>query len=566
MPSMLPPGSDRALPPRPNAPALEGRALQAATWVLESPAGAALAAYVFSLFDLGRFRRHDPGTEPAYWPEPPRGDPPAAVPTPEALAQRVNAWADALQQAGVPSRALAFAQAYRTGRWTPEDAARAFLAAWARSEQEGPALRAFIQVHAEDVREQARRSAERWAQGRPLSVLDGVPVAVKDETPVRGYATTWGIRARAHVRAREDAEAVARLRALGALIVGKTNMHEGGIGVTGHNVHYGTARNPYAPHYYPGGSSSGSAVATVAGLVPLALGADAGGSIRVPAALSGGVGLKPTFGRVPPAQESLAWSVGHLGPMAALPGDVALLWAAIAGPSPAWPATQGQPPLTMPVWRPDLRDLTLGVDEVWAQQAAPEVQAAFGALLAQFQSQGARVQPVTLPDVAEAFLAHLVLAGVEISTALARLPRRDLGWEVRNTTALARYFRGLDYLHALRWRRRWSQHVDAALRDVDVLLTPATIRPSAAIPEGEVVDIKLMADLMHYVSVFNLSGHPAIVFPMGYTGDGRPIGVQAVGRYWDEATLLRLAWVAQQLVPRRAPLRDYGPEAGPPEA
>ncbi|NPA06913.1 MAG: amidase [Chloroflexi bacterium] len=556
MTQALPLSPARSLPPRPKTPALEGPALQATTWLLESPVGSPLAAYIFHLVDMARFRRSRPDAEPSYLPELPRATNPATRPTPEALAQRVNAWAEALQRAGGLSHALAYTQGYRNGQWTPLDAVDAFLAAWARSEQEPPALRAFIQVHADDAREQARRSSERWARGEPLSVLDGVLVAIKDETPVQGYATTWGIRARAHAVAPRDAEVVARLRALGAIIVGKTNMHEGGIGVTGHNMHYGTARNPYAPKYYPGGSSSGSAVATVAGLVPFALGADAGGSIRVPAALSGGVGLKPTFGRVPAAYESLAWSIGHVGPMAALPGDVALLWAAIAGPG-ADAASQHQPELTMPTWRERLDGLTLGVDEGWAQQATPEIQAAFTALVAQLQAQGARVRNIILPDVAEAFLAHLVIAGVELTSSLRRLARADLGWEVRNTTALARYFTGLDYIHALRWRRRWSAHVEAALQEVDVLLLPATVRPSTPIPEQEVVDLGLMTDLMYYVSVFNLSGHPAITFPIGYTEDGRPLAAQAVGRYWDEATLLRLAWVAQQMVPRRSPLRDY---------
>ncbi|NPA31059.1 MAG: amidase, partial [Chloroflexi bacterium] len=292
-----------------NAPVLRGASLQALVLTLESPLGAPLAGHTFRLMDVPRFRAAAVDDAPLFQPAPPAHAEP--VPRPhEALA----AWAQSLQDAGVPSRILDYHRAYQEGRWDPRSAADAFLRAWAASEQEAPALRAFTAVHPDDLRAQAEAAAQRWRAGQPLSVLDGVPIAVKDETAVRGYATTWGIRAREDRVAEQDATVVARLRALGALIVGKTNMHEGGIGVTGHNVHYGTARNPYAPEHYPGGSSSGSAVAVVAGLVPAALGGDAGGSIRVPAAFSGGVGLKPTFGRVSRhSSEPLDWSVAHLG-------------------------------------------------------------------------------------------------------------------------------------------------------------------------------------------------------------------------------------------------------------
>ncbi len=545
-----------------HAPVLRGAALQAVVLALESPLGGPLAEHTFRLMGLGQFRRAAVDDDPLFQPAPPRS---AEAPPPPA--ETLAAWARSLETAGVPSRILAFHRAYREGRWTPVDAADAFLRAWAASEQEAPALRAFTAVHAEDLRAQAEAATQRWQQGQPLSVLDGVPIAVKDETAVQGYPTTWGIRAREDRRAPQDATVVARLRALGALIVGKTNMHEGGIGVTGHNVHYGTARNPYAPDHYPGGSSSGSAVATVAGLVPAALGGDAGGSIRVPAAFCGGVGLKPTFGRVSRfSPEPLDWSVAHLGPLAALPGDAALLLAAVAGPDPRDPATQGQPRLQPPAWDADLHGLTVGVYWPWFRHAAPEVVAANEVLVQALARAGAQVREVVLPDLAEVFAAHLVVTGTELAATLGTLPRAALGWEVRNTTALARYFRAADLLHAQRWRARWVRHVEAALAQVDVLLTPATGLAAPRIPpdEAEVSNLGQMAAIMRFVSPFNLSGHPAMVFPAGYTPDGRPVGMQAIGRYWDEAPLLRLAWVAGTLVERRPPRRDYSAQTLPP--
>ncbi len=545
-----------------HAPVLRGASLQALVLALESPLGAPLAAHTFRLMEVPRFRAAAVDDAPLFQPTPPA----RAEPFPP-QADLVATWAQSLEAAGVPSRILAFHRAYQAGVWDPIAAADAFLRAWAASEQEAPALRAFTAVRADDLRAQAEASAQRWRAGRPLSVFDGVPIAIKDETAVQGYATTWGIRAREDRVAEHDATVVARLRALGALIVGKTNMHEGGIGVTGHNVHYGTARNPYAPAHYPGGSSSGSAVAVVAGLVPAAMGGDAGGSIRVPAAFSGGVGLKPTFGRVSRhSAEPLDWSVAHLGPLAAQPGDAALLLAAVAGPDPADPATQGQPGLQPPAWQADLSDLTLGVYWPWFRHAAAEVVTANEAMVQAFARAGAQVREVVLPDVAAAFVAHLVVTGTELATTLGSLPRAALGWEVRNTTALARYFRAADLLHAQRWRARWVRTLQAAFEQVDVLLTPATGIAAPPIPpaEEEVSDLGQMAAIMRFVSVFNLSGHPAITFPVGYTPDGRPLAMQAIGRYWDEATLLRLAWVASGLVEPRPPRRDYAALAGPP--
>jgi Asp-tRNA(Asn)/Glu-tRNA(Gln) amidotransferase A subunit family amidase len=172
------------------------------------------------------------------------------------------------------------------------------LDAIAASDAANPPLRAYIAVNREDVLQQAAAATKRFSTGAPLSILDGIPVAVKDELDMVPYPTTAGTAFLGRHPASSDATVVARLRAAGALLIGKANMHEIGMGVTGLNPIYGTPRNPYATHCHTGGSSSGSAAAVAAGLCPLALAADGGGSIRIPAALCGVVGLKPTYGRV----------------------------------------------------------------------------------------------------------------------------------------------------------------------------------------------------------------------------------------------------------------------------
>ena len=170
----------------------------------------------------------------------------------------------------------------------------------------------MIAVNRDDVMKQAREATQRIKAGKPLSIFDGVPVAVKDELDMVPYPTTVGTSFLGKSPAKEDATVVARMRAAGALLVGKTNMHEIGINVTGLNPHHGTTRNPYNTDHFTGGSSSGSATAVAAGLVPVAIGADGGGSIRIPASFCGVFGLKPTFGRVSEhGAAPLCWSVAH---------------------------------------------------------------------------------------------------------------------------------------------------------------------------------------------------------------------------------------------------------------
>lgn len=455
-----------------------------------------------------------------------------------------------------------YAAAYRAGRTTPEEVAQRALAAIEASDASDPPLRAFVAVQREDVLRQAREATERIRQGRALGVFDGVPVAIKDEVDMVPYPTTVGTAFLGKEPARQDATAVARLRAAGALLLGKTNMHEIGIGVTGLNPHHGTVRNPYDPAHFTGGSSSGSAAAVAAGLCPVALGADGGGSIRIPASFCGVVGLKPTFGRVSERGAApLCWSVAHLGPLAATATDAALGYAAIAGPDPGDPMSRHQPEVTLAGWnRLDLGDLTLGVYWPWFRHATAEVVAACEALLGQLERMGARVREVVLPDLEAARVAHTITIATEMAQALDYAHEthgREHGLDVRLNLALACEFKALDYVQAQRVRTRTSAHFNAALEQVDAIVTPATALaapaiPRAALPHGE-SDLSTLVEIMRFATPANMTGLPAIAFPAGYSAAGLPIGMQAIGRAWQEATLLRLALAAEQAVERRAP-------------
>jgi Asp-tRNA(Asn)/Glu-tRNA(Gln) amidotransferase A subunit family amidase len=453
-----------------------------------------------------------------------------------------------------------FAAAYRSGALSPVDIAERFLDCVKRSDAAGPPLRAFIAVDADDLRAQARASAERYRDGRPVGPLDGVPIAVKDELDQTPHPTTVGTRFLRQVPAR-DATAVARLRAAGALLVGKTNMQEAGLGVTGINPHHGTARNPHDPWRVTGGSSSGSAAAVAAGLCPVAVSADAGGSIRVPSALCGLVGLKPTFGGVSEAgAATLGWSIAHVGAIGATARDVALAYLAMAGPDPLDPNTLRQPPALAPDFGAGVAGLTIGVYRPWFEDAAPDIVAACRRTLDSLTRLGAKVRDVELPDLHLVRPAHLVTVAVEWATGFGnvhRRHRREFGHDVRLILALASALRPTDYVHAQRLRRRICSHFAAALREVDVIATPTTaitappLRPDA-LASGE-SDFTTLDLLSRFATAANLTGHPAISFPAGHEGQGLPVGLQLIGRPWREDVLLRVAGAAETLVERRPP-------------
>ena len=356
-------------------------------------------------------------------------EPPTFLPLAEAAAPAVSPMPAAELEAalppyvpGIPFKTVRdYAQAYRSGATTPEEVAARVLAAIKASDAADLPLRAFIANDADDVLAQARAATARIRAGSPLSVFDGVPVAIKDEVDQTPYPTTVGTTFLGRQPAAQDATAVARLRAAGALLIGKANMHEIGINPNGCNAHYGPARNPYDPARDSGGSSSGPAVAVAAGLCPVSLGADGGGSIRIPASLCGLVGLKPTFGRVSEfGAAPLDWSVAHLGPIGATVEDVALAYAVIAGPDPRDPNSQHQPDVTLAGWTaPDLRGLTLGIYTPWFRHAAPAVVAACETMLAHFRQAGAEVREVTIPELDAMRLAHVITILSEMMTSMA---------------------------------------------------------------------------------------------------------------------------------------------------
>lgn len=542
-------------------PRLGTTALRALVALVENPVtGPLLTEKLKRDGGLTRLRDLDVDEPPTFYPLLPPGDSPAPAFVPRA--------GDAAHQPpgfhfpGIDD----YTAAYRSGHATPEQVAERFLEQWARSDADAPPLRAFICVERDDLLALARASSERWRAGRPLGAFDGVPVAVKDEMDQFGYRTTVGTKFLGATRATADATVVARLRAAGAMLVGKANMHEIGINVTGLNPHHGTTRNPYHDGHHTGGSSSGPATAVAAGLVPVAIGADGGGSIRIPAALCGVVGIKPTFGRVSESGAApLCWSVAHIGPIAASVRDCARAYALIAGPDPSDANTLNHPAMEIDDGQPaSLAGVRLGVFWPWFRHASSGVVERCERLVAALAGHGASVHEVDIRELDAIRVAHIATITGEMAAAMAPYRRahgRDFSLDARVNLAIARTFSAAEYTMAQRVRSRAIAAFQYALSGVDAIVTPATgqvaprVNPATQ-PHGE-SDLSTTTEIMRFAFPANLTGHPAISFPAGYGADGLPVGLQAIGRAWGERILFRIAAVAETLVDRAAPRRWY---------
>jgi Asp-tRNA(Asn)/Glu-tRNA(Gln) amidotransferase A subunit family amidase len=389
---------------------------------------------------------------------------------------------------------------------------------------------------------------------------------VKDELDQAGYPTTAGTKFIGTSKATRDATVVARMRAAGALLVGKTNMHELGINVTGLNPHHGTTRNPYDDRYHTGGSSSGPATVVAAGLAPVAIGADGGGSIRMPSAMCGIVGLKATFGRISEhGAFPLCWSLAHIGPMTATVRDCARTYELIAGPDPLDALSLGHPAVEIDEAPPaDLRGVTLGVYWPWFRHATPEVVQHCESLVGALVARGATLREVELPELDLLRVAHIVTITSEMVAAMMPYDgqhRHDFGLDARANLASARGATAAEYVKAQRIRTRAIATFQRAFANIDAIVTPSTavvaplINPSAQ-PYGE-SDLSTTTEIMRFAFPSNFTGHPAISFPAGYSAGGLPIGLQAIGRPWGERMLLRIAAAAEQIVERKAPRRWY---------
>ena len=357
-----------------------------------------------------------------------------------------------------------------------------------------------------------------------------------------------------------DAAAVERLKRAGAVLLGKTNLHELAYGTTSANAHYGPVHNPWRHGHHPGGSSGGSAAAVAAGMAYAALGSDTGASVRQPAACCGIVGIKPTFGRVSKhGALPLSWSQDHVGPLTRSVRDAALMMQLLAGHDPRDPTTTLHP---VPDFAAGLEDgargRRLGVARrYFFENCDPEVIGAVEAALPVFEEQGALVEDIELPDMSAVFTAGTITVAVEgaaYHAADLRTRPEAFSAELRAAFELGGFYRAVDYVQAQRLRRQLMAETNRALAGFDAVLMPTSPFPATPIVGGP--PHHALARVQNTMP-FNVLGLPALSLPCGFTADGLPIGLQIVGHAFDEAGILRIAHAYEQATDwhrRRPPL------------
>ena len=417
-----------------------------------------------------------------------------------------------------------------------------------------PKLNAFITVTAEHALAQAKKADDELANGTDRGPLHGIPISLKDLYRTKGIRTTGGsLLYRDHVPD-FDCAVVEKLNAAGAVMVGKTGLHELAYGVTSNNPHFGPVRNPWNTECIPGGSSGGAGAAVSAGMSFLSMGSDTGGSIRIPASYCGTVGLKPTYGLVSRyGVLPLGSSLDHMGPLNSCVRDAALTLAAIVGEderdesSVARATTSYLPPENI-----DLKGIRIGVpDNFFTERVDPAVMARLRAMVQLAAGFGAQAEVVRVPDMEAINVIGRVILLSEASALMEphAKDRTSFGTDVRALLDQGMLLPATDYVNAQRLRSVYRRHFLALFQSIDVLFTPTTpltapkIGQATVLLDGQEEDTRLAST--RFVRGINVVGFPALSIPCGFDKGGLPIGLQIVGKPFDEVTILRVGAVLE---------------------
>jgi aspartyl-tRNA(Asn)/glutamyl-tRNA(Gln) amidotransferase subunit A len=442
------------------------------------------------------------------------------------------------------------AKLVKTRQISPVELAQAHLA---RIAQLDPRLNCFITITPEIALQQAREAESEIGRGNYRGALHGIPLALKDLFETQGIRTTAGSTFFAEYIPETDAAVVQKLRQAGAVMLGKLNMHEIALGVTNENPHYGDCCNPWDLKRMTGGSSGGNAAALAAGLCMGAMGSDTGGSIRIPASLCGVVGLKPTYGRVSlRGVIPLSWNLDHAGPMARCVQDVAMLLQSMAGydPQDAWS-------VDMPVW--DYLSLPEQGIKGWRIGLAAndyftdpeivnsEVNEAVQLAAHVFEKLGAIVEEVSFPNAWEAAMVNGLMTPSDGAAfhhqRLAENPQ-GFGADVLKRLQAGAAYSSTEYILARRMQTILRCQFSEFFNEFDLLLTPTT--PITAPERGAADPVDRPRLLTRFTAPFNLTGLPALSVPCGWSSEKLPIGLQVVGRTWEEAKVLTAGWLYEQ--------------------
>jgi aspartyl-tRNA(Asn)/glutamyl-tRNA(Gln) amidotransferase subunit A len=434
-----------------------------------------------------------------------------------------------------------------------EELTKTFLA---RIETFDRRLNTYLTVSCERALLDARRADEEISRGYYRGALHGIPISLKDLFLTRGIRTTAGSKTLIDWYPRQDGTVVRKLHQNGAILLGKTGLHEWAYGGTSDNPHFGPIHNPWAINRIPGGSSGGSAAALAAGLCSVSLGTDTGGSVRLPAAFCGVVGLKPTFGLVSRrGVVPLSWSADHVGPMARTVRDCAVTLQIIAG----YDCLDGSSaPVTIPNYTKNLKigveGLRIGVlTSPYYTPPDSDVAQAFQKALYVFRELGAEIQEIPFERAREAGRAHALLTAVEASHIHQRwldTHRNDYSEEIADLLTLGFTYSRDEYVQAMQFSRTITRFLKEVLSNVDVLTLPTNgfgappIGQDRITIEGKSIDIKRA--MLRYMSLFNYTGMPSISIPCGMTAEGLPIGLQIAGQHFDEVKILQVAYAYEQ--------------------
>lgn len=425
-------------------------------------------------------------------------------------------------------------------------------AALSRAAVVAPDLECLVATYAEEALCVADAADAELAVSGPRSPLHGVPFVAKDIVDVGGHVTGNGSAIPADGPAAEDAVVVAKLKAAGAILLAKAETHEFAIGGPDSALPYGPARNPWAAAHYPGGSSSGSGSATAAGIVPMSIGTDTGGSIRIPAAYCGLAGMKATYGRVSRRGVSpLAYSLDHVGPMTWTVEDNALMLAVMAGHDPMDP---GSADVATADYAAAVgaggRGLRVGLLRAFHEEQAsvfsPEQIAGFEAAASALADAGATLSEVTLPPMTDYMACNRVLLLAEayaVHEADFRTRPEVFGPFMRERLLAGFYFSAADYVQAVRRRAELVAITKAAMAELDVMLVVGAVLPAPLI-EGQRPD-SLLRGFPSVTAPFNVTGNPVLAVPSGFSSAGLPLSVQIVAKYFDEATAYRAGAIVE---------------------
>ncbi len=430
---------------------------------------------------------------------------------------------------------------------SPVELVRAYLE---RIEKLNSALNVYLTVMAESALAAATAAEQAVMRGEALGPLHGVPVALKDNCDVVGVRMSAGTKFLRENVATADSEVAARLQKAGAILLGKLHMHEWAIGATTRNPHFGPCRNPWDPQRIPGGSSGGSGAALAADMALGTIGTDTGGSVRIPAALNGVSGIRPTVGRVSiRGVVPVSWTFDTIGPMARRAEDVAHLLQVMAGYDPAEPTSVDIPvPDYFAELRTGVKGLRIGLLAGHFQSEPEPVVAAVVQQAAQvFVALGAQVEDVELVGAVDTIdrMSELILADAAAfhQARMAERPK-DFGQDVMTRLQRGAAVTGVQYALARQEQRRWQRYMEQVFSRYDLLLVPTCGTAAPLIEESE--GVETTRRLTRFSYPLNLACVPVISIPCGFTPEGMPLSLQLAARHWQEALVLRAAWAYQQ--------------------